>query len=136
MNYPVDSLGKLRITDILFDGDFAHVDFNYLSGSCQTSATYKRGVKEPVKIDHLDHTGINASHVEFIMKSDYETIIDYIMHKRDEKPGKTDFSMEQLQGMPAQKLEKLARLYTINTEGKTAQQTAYAIFDAQIDSRE
>lgn len=135
MNYPVDSLGKLRITDILFEGEFAHVEFNYLSGSCQTSATYKRGIKEPVKIDHMDHTGINASHVEFIMNTDYETIIDYIMHKRDEKPGKTDFSMEQLLVLPTKKLEELSRLYKINIEEKSLLQTAYAIFDAQIDSR-
>ncbi len=136
MNYPVDSLGKLRITEILFDGDYAHLEFNYLSGYCRTSATYKRGLKNPVKIDHFDEFGINAPSVEFIMNENSDTIIEYIMAKREEKPGKTDFSMEQLQAMPVKKIEKLARFYNINTEGKTMQQTAYAIFDAQIDSRD
>lgn len=136
MNYPVDSLGKLRITEILFDSDYAHVEFDYLSGFCRTSATYKRGRKEPSMVEHMDPTGINGAFVEFIMNEEYDTIIDYIMNKRDEKPGKTDFSMEQLLGMKVKKIEKLARLYNLNIEGKTMQQTAYAIFDAQIDSRD
>ena len=136
MNYPVDSLGKLRITEILFYGDYAHLEFNYLSGYCRTSATYKRGVRNPVKIDHFDESGISGPAVEFIMNENSNNIIEYIMAKREEKPGKTDFSMEQLQGMPRKKIEKLARLYNINIEGKNMLQTAYAIFDAQIDSRD
>jgi len=70
------------------------------------------------------------------MKEDYETIIEYIIKKRGEKPGTTDFSMEQLQAKTTKELEKIARIYQIDTENKNFMQVCYATWDAQIDSRD
>lgn len=135
MNHPVDALGKLRITELIIDGPYAHLELDYLSGACRTSVTYKQGVRDPLRIDHIDEAGIHKQAVEYIIADDYDSIVNFIIAKRHEKPGKTDYSMEQLQAKTTKELEKIARLYKIDTEGKNFQQVCYAIWDAQIDSR-
>lgn len=46
---------------------------------------------------------------------------------------KTDYTYEQIQALSTMQLEETARMYKIDTGDKTFNETAAAIFDAQLE---
>jgi len=80
MNYPIDSLGKLRITDAQINGSTCVMELDYLCGSASTTLSYIQTEKRFFIMDHWDRVASNRSVVEFEIEQNKEQLQKYADH--------------------------------------------------------